>query len=170
MIGLKYLTIFFSIFLIPLLSSSGYAQNEVLREQNSLYGISEFGVVVNVEKPGSLDKISIPVDSVRKLLLEELSSLLVTILEYETLQQSDQLPILYLHINIIEGMAGTLSFTGQLMFYQPAKLPLNNDVRTMASTWHDSFIGVVTPDLADYITSRSARLASNFRIDYESVN
>ena len=167
---MKYLNIFFSIFFILLLSSSGYGQNEVLREQNSLYGISEFGVVVNVEKPESLDNISIPVDSVRKLMLKELSSLPVTILEDEALQQSDQIPILYLHINIMEGMAGTLSFTGQLLFYQPAKLPLNNDVRTMASTWHDSFIGVVTPDLADYITSRSSRLASNFRIDYESVN
>lgn len=167
---MKYLNIFFPIFFVLLLSSSGYAQNEVLREQNSLYGISEFGVVVNVEKPEGLDNISIPVDSVRSLMLEELSGLPVTILEYETLQQSDQLPILYLHINIMEGMAGSLSFTGQLFFYQPAKLPLNNDVRTMASTWHDSFIGVVTPDLADYITSRSSRLATNFRIVYESVN
>lgn len=167
---MKSLNIFFSLFLVLLLSSSGYGQNEVLREQNSLYGISEFGVVVNVEKPESLDNISIPVDSVRNLMLKELSSLPVTILEYETLQQSDQLPILYLHINIMEGMAGTLSFTGQLLFYQPAKLPLNNDVRTMAATWHDSFIGVVTPDLANYIISRSSRLASNFRIDYESVN
>ncbi|MFD2531256.1 hypothetical protein [Gracilimonas halophila] len=167
---MKSLNIFSSLFLVLLLSSSGYGQNEVLREQNSLYGISEFGVVVNVEKPEGLDNISIPVDSVRNLMLKELSSLPVTILEYETLQQSDQLPILYLHINIMEGMAGTLSFTGQLLFYQPAKLPLNNDLRTMAATWHDSFIGVVTPDLANYIISRSSRLTSNFRIDYESVN
>lgn len=167
---MKHLKITLLSFFILLISTSGYAQNEVLREQNSLYGISEFGVVVNVEKPESLDEISIPVDSVRSLMLKELSSLPVTILEYETLQQSDQFPILYLHINIMEGIAGTLSFTAQLMFYQPAKLPLNNDVRTMASTWHDSFIGVVTPDLADYITSRSSRLAANFRIDYESVN
>ncbi|MBD3617267.1 MAG: hypothetical protein HUJ22_11920 [Gracilimonas sp.] len=160
------LTIYF--FLFSTINS--YAQNEVLREQNSLYGISEFGVVVNVEKPESLDNVSIPVDSVRSLMLKELNSLPVTILEYETLQQSDQLPILYLHINIMEGMAETLAFTAQLMFYQPAKLPLNNDVRTMASTWHDSFIGVITPDLANYITSRSSRLSANFRIDYESVN
>lgn len=167
---MKHLKITLLLFFILLISTSGYAQNEVLREQNSLYGISEFGVVVNVEKPNSLDKISVPVDSVRSLMLKELSSLPVTILEYKTLQQSDQLPILYLHINIMEGMAGTLAFMAQLKFYQPAKLPLNNDVRTMASTWHDSFIGVVTPDLADYITSRSSRLAANFRIDYESVN
>lgn len=167
---MKYLKVILSSLFILLISSSAYAQNEVLREQDSLYGISEFGVVVNVEKPESLNEISIPVDSVRSLMLKELSTLPVTILEYETLQQSDQLPILYLHVNIMEGMAGTLSFTAQLMFYQPAKLPLNNDIRTMASTWHDSFIGVVTPDLADYITSRSSRLAANFRIDYESVN
>lgn len=167
---MKFLNVFLSALFMLLTFSSAYAQNEVFREQNSLYGISEFGVVVNVEKPESLDEISIPVDSIRNMMLKELSGLPVTILEYETLQQSDQLPILYLHVNIMEGMAGTLPFTAQLMFYQPAKLPLNNDVRTMASTWHDSFIGVVTPDLADYITSRSSRLTANFRIDYESVN
>lgn len=167
---MKYFNTILSFLYILLMSTPGLAQNEVLREQNSLYGISEFGVVVNVEKPASLEEITISPDSVRNLMLKELNGLPVTILEFKELQQSDQLPILYLHINVMEGMAGTLPFTAQLMFYQPAKLPLNNDVRTMATTWHDSFIGIVTPDLADYIASRSSRLAANFRIDYESVN
>ncbi|MEX0724527.1 MAG: hypothetical protein WD053_11640 [Gracilimonas sp.] len=153
-----------------LLSNNLFAQNEVLREQDSLYGISEFGVVVNIEKPAGAEDLSFSVDSVRSLMVNELDGLPVDVLEYETLQQSDQLPILYLHINIMESPGGLYSFSAQMLFYQPAKLPLNNDIQTMASTWHDSFIGVVTPDLTDYIASRSARLAGNFRIDYQSVN
>lgn len=151
-------------------TTNSFAQNEVLREQNSLYGISEFGVVVNIEKPEQLEQVSMRVDSVRSLLLDKLKELPITILEYETLQESDQYPILHLHINIMEAMSGIYPFTAEMKFYQPVKLPLNNDIQTMASTWHDSFIGVVTPDLINYIAARSANLAVNFRIDYQSVN
>jgi|AntRauTorcE11897_2_1112592.scaffolds.fasta_scaffold00093_40 hypothetical protein len=153
-----------------LLYNDLFAQNEVLREQDSLYGISEFGVVVNIEKPAGVEDLSFTVDSVRSLMLDELEGLPINVLEYETLQQSDQLPILYLHINIMESTMGLYSFSAQMLFYQPVKLPLNNDIQTMASTWHDSFIGMVTSDLTDYIASRSARLTANFRIDYQSVN
>lgn len=167
---MKYFTLILLSLLVLLVSISVYAQNEVLREQNSLYGISAFGVVVNIEKPKQLQQVSMRVDSVRSLLLNKLKDLPVTILEYETLQKSDQHPILYLHINIMEAMSGMYPFTAEMKFYQPVKLPLNNNIQTMASTWHDSFIGVVTPDLINYIAARSANLAINFRIDYQSVN
>ncbi|MDR9419383.1 hypothetical protein [Gracilimonas sp.] len=99
-----------------------------------------------------------------------MNELPVTILEDETLRDSDQFPILHLHVNIMNASLGAYPFTAVLKFYQPVKLPLNNDVQTMGSTWHDSFIGVVTPDLIDYIAAKSAGLAGNFKIDYQSVN
>lgn len=142
----------------------------MLREQNSLYGIPEFGVVVNIEKPKQLEEVSIRVDSVRSLLLEKLRELPITILDYETLQESDQYPILHLHINIRKAISDIYPFTAEMKFYQPVKLPLNNNIQTMASTWHNSIIGLVTPDLINYIAARSANLAVSFRIDYQSVN
>ena len=162
--------IFFAIVTLLFTSQSTFAQNEVIRERNSLYGISEFGVVVNIEKPSSLQEITLSTDSVRTLIMEELEDLPVTILEDETLRKSDQLPILHLHINIMKATLGAYPFTAELKFYQPVKLPLNNDVQTMGSTWHDSFIGVVTPDLIDFIAAQSSRLAGNFSIDFNSVN
>lgn len=147
-----------------------YAQNEVLREQNSLYGIKEFGVVVNIEKPKQLKELSLRVDSVRSLLLDELGELPITILEDQTLRESDQFPILYLHINVMYTQIGVYPFTAEMKFYQPVKLPLNNEIQTTAATWHGSFIGVVSPDLIDHIAQQSVNLVATFRSDYLSVN
>lgn len=147
------------------------AQNEVIREQNSLYGIKEFGVVVNIEKPTRLEEeVSLKVDSVRSLLLKELEPLPVTILNDRTLRESDQFPILHLHINIMYTEIGIYPFATELTFYQPVKLPLNDDVRTTAATWHDSNIGMVSPDLIDYIARQSVNMVGNFRNDYYAVN
>lgn len=155
---------------VSLFWGEALAQNEVLRERNSLYGISEFGMVVNIEKPKSLEEVTLKVDSVRTLLVKELQDLPVTILDDQSLRQSDQFPILHLHINIMNATLGAFPFTAELKFYQPVKLLLNNNVQTMGATWHDSFIGVVSPDLIDYITAQSTGLVKNFKIDYQSVN
>lgn len=168
---MKRLKITVLILFLSFFTGEVLAQNEVLRERNSLYGISEFGVAVNIEKPKSLmEDVTLSVDSVRTLLVDELNELPVTILEDETLRDSDQFPILHLHVNIMNASLGAYPFTAELKFYQPIKLPLNNDVQTMGATWHDSFIGVVTPDLIDFIAAQSVNLAGNFKIDYQSVN
>lgn len=153
-----------------LISVNITAQNEVLRERDSLHGISEFGVVVNIEKPDRLEELSLSVDSVRSLLINELAELEIEILEDETLRRSDQFPILYLHINVMYAMPGIYPFAAEMKFYQPAKLPLNNDIRTTASTWHDSFIGVVSPDLTDRIADSSVNMVQNFKADFLRVN
>ncbi|SMO63792.1 hypothetical protein [Gracilimonas mengyeensis] len=166
-----YRTILLVLILGFCFTAISYAQNEVMREQDSLYGIQEFGVVVNIEKPNRLDdEISLKVDSVRSLLLKEIDDLPVTILEDQTLRESDQFPILHLHINVMYTEIGVYPFTAELKFYQPVKLPLNKDNRTMGATWHDSFIGVVSPDLINYIAQQSVNLTGNFRDAYWAVN
>ncbi|MDZ7806032.1 MAG: hypothetical protein U5K71_02825 [Gracilimonas sp.] len=158
-------------FLILLLfSTQSLAQNEVLRERNSLYGIKEFGVSVNIERPLTLNSVPFGVDSVRQLVINKLDDLPVRIISEKDLKRSDQLPLLHLHINIMNDVGGIHPFAAELRFYQPVKLSLNNDVQTMGSTWSDSFIGVVTPDLMNFIAAKSAGLAENFRKDYEIAN
>lgn len=152
------------------ISSMCLAQNEVIREQNSLQGITEFGVVVNIEKPERLEELTLRVDSVRTLLLAELIELPVTILDDETLKESDLFPILHLHINVMYAMPGIYPFTAEMKFYQPVKLSLSNDIQTTAATWHNSFVGVVSPDLADIISVQSVKLVHSFRNDYLSAN
>jgi hypothetical protein len=146
------------------------AQNEVIRQRNSLYGIQEFGVSVNIERPLNLNTVPFKPDSVRQLIINRLSSLPINIIDERTLKQSDQLPLLHLHINIMNDVGGVHPFAAELKFYQPVKLPLNKDIQTMGSTWADSFIGVVTPDLMNFIAAKSAGLAENFRKDYEIAN
>ncbi|MFP8489745.1 hypothetical protein ACKGJO_11715 [Gracilimonas sp. Q87] len=159
-----------TLFIILTFSAHTFAQNEVIRERNSLYGIKEFGVSVNIERPLSLNTVPFKSDSVRQLIIDRLSSLPINIIDDSTLKQSDQLPLLHLHINIMNNVGGVHPFAAELKFYQPVKLPLNKNIQTMGSTWADSFIGVVTPDLMNFIAAKSAGLAENFRSDYEIVN
>ncbi|MDR9419382.1 hypothetical protein [Gracilimonas sp.] len=67
---MKLFKITLVILFLSVFTGEVFAQNEVLRERNSLYGISEFGVVVNIEKPKSLEDVTLSVDSVRALLVE----------------------------------------------------------------------------------------------------
>jgi len=168
--GIRYQFLLLTLFILLLFSAQTVAQNEVLREQNSLYGIQEFGVSVNIERPLTLNSIPFDVDSVRQLIVNKLQALPVRIIGEGDLKRSDQFPLLHLHINIMNDVGGIHPFSAELKFYQPVKLPLNNDIQTMGSTWSDSFIGVVTPDLMNFIAAKSAGLAENFRSDYESVN
>lgn len=62
---MKSLFSFLALFLI-LSSANIFAQNEVLRELNSLSGISSFGVVVNIEKPASIDDNELNSRDIRK--------------------------------------------------------------------------------------------------------
>lgn len=170
MMNKKFQLISLIFLMIALFSTRSLAQNEVLRERNSLYGIKELGVSVNIERPINLNSVPFDVDSVRQLVIDKLDELPVNILDEQTLKQSDQLPLLHLHINIMSDVGGIHPFAAELKFYQPVKLTLNNDIQTMGATWADSFIGVVTPDLMNFIAAKSAGLAENFRSDYEIAN
>jgi hypothetical protein len=167
---MKRLHLSLTILILLIFSSQSLAQNEVIRERNSLYGIKEFGVSVNIERPLTLQSVPFDVDSVRQLVIGRLDDLPINIIDEQTLKRSDQLPLLHLHINIMSDVGGIHPFAAELKFYQPVKLPLNNDIQTMGSTWADSFIGVVTPDLMNFIASKAAGLAENFRSDYEIAN
>ena len=167
---MKRLHLSLTILILLIFSSQSLAQNEVIRERNSLYGIKEFGVSVNIERPLTLQSVPFDVDSVRQLVIGRLDDLPINIIDEQTLKRSDHLPLLHLHINIMSDLGGIHPFAAELKFYQPVKLPLNNDIQTMGSTWADSFIGVVTPDLMNFIASKAAGLAENFRSDYEIAN
>jgi len=147
------------------------AQNEVLREQNSLRGIQEFGVVINVESGGEAVKSSkLAPRTIRDAAIERLAGLPISILSDNTLRQSDQLPILHLHINILNAGQGLYPYTAELKFYQPVKLSLNRDLGTMASTWSHSFVGIVSHEYVDTIQPDALNLFDKFAADFKEVN
>lgn len=163
-----------SLFIFSLLffsSQSIFAQNEVLREQNSLRGIQEFGVVINVESGGEAVKSpKLAPGTLRDAAIERLAGLPISILSDNTLRQSDQLPILHLHINIMNAGQGLYPYTAELKFYQPVKLSLNRDLGTMASTWSHSFVAIVSHEYIDTIQSDALNLFDKFAADFKKVN
>lgn len=155
-----------------LITTSGitFAQNEVLRERNSLVGIAEFGVVVNIEKPGYIQSASLNTSRIREQIIEELADLPVTILRDRLLRESDQFPLLHIHINIMKAPDGTYPFAVELNFYQPVKLVLNRDLQTMASTWNKGQVGIVSENNLSLIANEAVRTVNLFKEDYNWVN
>ncbi len=158
--------ILLSVFCIQLV----HAQNEIARERSSLMGIKEMGIVVNIEKPIGLTDPSLDVTWVREQIVESLENLPVRILDDKTLRQSDEFPILHMHVNIMRASNLTLPFSIELNFYQPVKLVLNRDLKTMAITWNNGQVGIVSENMIPIIVEQTVALSSLFREAFEEVN
>ncbi len=165
-------TALYLLFIVVLsgISRAVIAQNEVLREINSLYGIQSFGIAVNMERPGSLDEVEFRVENIQKALQKNISKLPVQVIPDTQLRESDQYPMLILHINIMDAGNGTYPYAADLTFYQPVKLSLNQDLGTMAATWQTALVGIVSADKFEIVATSSIDLADEFVQDFLKVN
>ena len=161
-----FLLLIFSFLCIEL----SHAQIEIARERSSLFGIKEFGVVVNIQKPAALETEHLNVVAIRKEIVENLKSLSASILDDRTLRQSDEFPILYIHINVMEAPNYTYPFSIELDFYQPVKLRLNRDLGTIASTWNRGQVGIVSGVLLNVIAEEAVYATKQFKDEFSEVN
>jgi hypothetical protein len=155
---------------ILLCSHQAFAQNEVQRELSSLAGIAEFGVVVNIEKPVSLEVENLEPGIIRKSIIENFGDLPVSILTDATLQQSDQFPILHIHVNVMQASNGTYPFAIEMNFFQPVKLILNRDLQSMASTWNKGQVGIVSEDMLQMISDEAIQASNIFKDEFIRMN
>lgn len=149
---------------------TGFAQNEIARERASLRGLQELGIVVNVEKPMGLSHESLNTSLIRKAIIENFEGLPITILTDRTLRQSDEFPILHVHVNIMRASNQTYPFSIEMNFYQPVKLVLNRDLQTMASTWNKGQVGVVSANMIHVIAAEAVNASNLFKDEFEEVN
>ncbi|GAB5407654.1 MAG: hypothetical protein BalsKO_00190 [Balneolaceae bacterium] len=152
------------------ISVTAFAQNEITRERSSLKGIQELGIVVNVERPIGLSTEALHTKTVRKAIEENLSELPITILTDKALRQSDEFPILHIHINIMRASNQTYPFSVDLNFYQPVKLVLNRDLQSMASTWNKGQVGLVTENMLHVIAEEAVYISNLFKDEFTEVN
>lgn len=157
-------------FILLMSSKVAFAQNEVLREQSSLIGITEFGVVVNVETPINFDEESLNVVSLKKQIIKNFAELPISIISEQRLQKSDEYPIFYLHLNIMRASNNTYPFSIEMNFYQPVKLVLNRNLQTMASTWNSGQVGIVSEDLLSVIASEVVLATDTFKENFQKMN
>ncbi len=161
-----------TLFILALLlfNNHAIAQNEVLRELSSLAGISEFGVVVNIEKPGSLEVENLDPGTIRDGIIQNFTDLPITILNDAILRQSDQFPILHIHVNVMKASNGTYPFSIEMNFYQPVKLVLNRDLQSMASTWNKGQVGIVSENMLQMIIDEAIFASNIFKDEFIRMN
>ena len=159
-----------SLFMVCLLSTTLFAQSEVEIERNSLTGIDQFGVVVNIERPKGLEVDNLTPSFIRSQIIEDLKDTPATILGLETLKQSYDYPFLHVHVNIMEAANGTYPFAIELRFYQPVKLILRRDITNMAATWHSGSVAIVSKDLLHTIAPTVVASVEEFKDEFVKVN
>lgn len=162
--------ILFSFTLVVGFSTLLYGQSEVEIEQNSLAGINQFGVVVNIEKPQGLEVENLDPGLIRTRVLEAFEEIPATILSYNQLRESYDYPFLHIHVNIMKAANNTYPFAVELRFYQPVKLILKKETETMAATWHTGYVGIVSSDLLTDIAPTVVSIAEDFRHEFLQVN
>ena len=162
----------FFLFLTTILLSTNVtlAQNEVMRELSSLAGISEFGVVVNIEKPGGLEVDNLDPGIIRDGIIENFGDLPITVLNDAILRQSDQFPILHIHVNVMKASNSTYPFSIEMNFYQPVKLVLNRDLQSMASTWNKGQVGIVSENMLQMIGEEAIFASNVFKDEFIRMN
>lgn len=162
--------LFFLLILFLISTIHVNAQNEVLRELNSLSGITSFGVVVNIEKPASIEAPALDVRQIRNEVIQNLDALSVEIIEEVILRQSDQFPILHIHVNVMKASNLTYPYSIELNFYQPVKLVLKGDLQSMASTWNMGQVGLVSENTLYLIAEEAAHATNQFKQEFAEVN
>lgn len=156
------------LWLVPVLA---LAQNEVARERSSLKGIQSMGLSVNYEANAPLtEKTEINVPSLQKKGEQALREGGIRVVPEDEVRQSDEIPLLYLHINAMDAGEGLVPFAVNLYFYQPVKLVLNQDMQTTANTWESGTVGIVSYDKLQLIDQAAEDLLQEFIHDYKTIN
>lgn len=129
------------------------------------------GFSVNYEAPSSLmEAEEIDITSLQKMGEQMLSDNNITVISEKKLKESDQFPLLYVHINAMNAGRGLIPFAINVYFYQPVKLSLNRDLQTTANTWETATLGLVSYDQLDVINESAKGLINEFINDYKMVN
>jgi hypothetical protein len=148
-----------------------FAQNEIQREISSLAGIVEMGVVVNIEKPIGMPTVEkLTPAYIREGIIAEFGDLPVQILTDRALRQSDEFPILHVHVNVMKASNNTYPFSIEMNFYQPVKLVLKGDLQSMASTWNKGQIGIVSENMLEVIVEEAIYTSRVFKEEFQQVN
>lgn len=163
---------FYTIFIVLLVNTTQLlAQSEVEIERNSLAGIDQFGIVVNVERPKGLEVVNnLNPGFIRSKIIEDFKNTPAAILDLKTLRQSYDYPFLHVHVNIMEAANGTYPFAIELRFYQPVKLILRRDITNMAATWHSGSVAIVSKDLLHTIAPTVIASVEEFKDEFVKVN
>ena len=147
------------------------SQNEIERERSSLRGISEMGFSVNLEYNVTLtEKGELEITSIKDAAVEKLRNAGLTILSDREVRASDDIPLIYMHINTMDAGQGLVPFSVSVRFYQPVKLSLNRDLQTSASTWETGMVGIVSYDRLNVIKESAVGLLQDFIDDYNRIN
>lgn len=129
------------------------------------------GFSINVEYTGSLtEKTELEIDSVRDRAIRKLKEAALPVVREEKLRKDDSIPLVFMHINIMDAGRGLVPYSISIRFYQPVKLVLNRDIQTPASTWETGLVGIVSYDSMNEIRNAAVDLLQDFIDDYNQVN
>lgn len=155
-----------------LLPSLAKAQGEVQGEVNSLKAINSFYFVVNVEGNEQLtseEQLNVTDlqtkfhNYIKKAGLNVLPSNIKT-------PAAAGVPFLRLHINVMNAGRGLIPFAINLNLYQPVKLVLDRNHKTLASTWNTGNVGIVSYNKLNVIEESAQGMLDEFIQDYKKVN
>lgn len=152
--------------LVPL---SAFAQGDVETERASLNGVESFAADITVEGPRHLVESDVlRSDVVLHRIVHRLRESGLTV-ERAVPGASYPPPLLHVHVNMLELDRGLVPFSVAAEFFQNVRL-VDGRREMAAITWHESVLGLVSPDLVSSIPKSVDALVTQFIDDYHAAN
>ena len=147
------------------------AQTDVEEERSSLAGLEGVGFTINVEQNTAFaDTQLVDLSVIRNKSLQTLNDADIRIYSDKEVEESIQIPVLYVHVNSLSTKTGIVSFGVTINLYQPVKLMLRDDKQATASTWETSTVGIASYDKMSVIEQAAVGLVKNFINDFKEAN
>jgi hypothetical protein len=153
------------------LQAPTFGQPSPESERQSLAGVGPFSLIVDLEAPVSVQSNE-ALDPGR--IHAEISAIFrdagLEVRSIEPGREMDNLPYLYVHINLHDAGEGIYPFTVQVRFYQAVQLSGRGGTVVAGSTWEAGNVGIVSSDMLHMVSSSAINAAYPFIDDFRSAN
>jgi hypothetical protein len=147
---------------------SAQPDTELFRQ--SLQRIEAFYLTVDLEGSRALtEHDALDVSAIRQNVASRLAEAGLRIIEPTEGIDTQRVPNLYIHVNLLDAGQGLVPFAVNTQFFQEALLP-ESRIPTIACTWDTGLVGLVSYDTLSLIGETAVSSVTNFIDDYRAVN
>lgn len=140
-------------------------------ERQSLTGSGPFSLIVDLEAPVSVQTSeALDPGRIHDEVLTILRGAGLEVRSIDPNRKADDLPYLYVHINLHDAGEGIYPFTVQVRFYQAVQPTGRSGAIMAGSTWEAGNVGIVSADMLHMVSNSAVNAAYPFIDDYHAAN
>lgn len=153
---------------IMLLSAAAWSARAEF-EVNTLRGLDGVIALTNRINP-DLAQDGLTTDGVQQIVEQRLKASGIKLLTREELPDNPGTPLLLVNLSMMESEPGLYAYSLDLELYQVVLLARDTDIPSLARTWSEGVVGVISSNNINQLNDRISALIDEFVNDYMMAN